>query len=261
MTTAEPDLATAPGTAAALRRWLPVLAVLGLVLLAYAGGVGRYVSLAAIAEHRNALKGFVAAHPLAAVAIYTGVFVTGVALSLPGATLLGIAGGFLFGWAISVPVSVAAATVGGLVIFRIVKTSFGAALARRGGPFVRRLSGGFAADAFSYLLFLRLVPVFPSFAVNAVAGLCNIRTATFAAATFIGIIPVTAVRARLGMGLDGVIDAQMAAHRACLADQGAAACEFAFDPSALAGNDLIFALAALGLLALVPVLHRRWKKR
>jgi hypothetical protein len=83
---------------------------------------------------------------------------------------MSIAGGFLFGWAVSAPVTVFAAVAGAAAVFQIVKTSLGAALAERAGPFLQRLSRGFAENAFSLLLFLRLTPVFPFFMVNAVAG-------------------------------------------------------------------------------------------
>ena len=85
---------------------------------------------------------------------------------------------------------------------------------------MQRLSRGFAENAFSLLLFLRLTPVFPFWAVNAVAGLCRIPLRTFIAATALGIIPASFAFALVGSGLDRVIDAQLAAHRACVAAQG-----------------------------------------
>jgi uncharacterized membrane protein YdjX (TVP38/TMEM64 family) len=255
------ELPSAAPATSQIRRWLPVAVLLGLIAAAYASGLSRHVSLSAVAENRDALRDFVASHRIAAVLLYMVVYISAVGLSFPGASLISVAGGFLFGWMISVPATVTAATLGGLIIFQIVKTSFGAALAQRAGPFVRKLSAGFAADAFSYLLFLRLTPVFPFFIVNAVAGLCNIRASTFALATIIGIVPAAFAFAWLGMGLDSLIDAQLASHQACVALRGAASCTFSFDSSALLTTDILVAFAGLGVVALIPIAIRRWISR
>src|SRR5438128_2346202 len=76
---------------------------------------------------------------------------------------------------------------------------------------------GFRADAFSYLLFLRLVPAFPFFLVNLAPALVGVKLSTFVAATAIGILPATFAFAFFGSGLDSVLAAQGAAYRACLA--------------------------------------------
>lgn len=243
-----------------LRRWLPVAVLTILIAAVYLAGLHRHISLAALAENREALRGFVATHLLLALAAYALLYVAIVALSLPGAAVMSIAGGFLFGWMTSVPVTVAAATIGAVIVFQIVRTSLGAALAAKAGPMVQRLSQGFAADAFHYLLFLRLAPVFPFFIVNAVAGLCRVKLPTFVVATVIGIIPASIAFALLGAGLDGVIEAQLAQHQACIAANGAASCSFSLDAGALVTRELLLAFAGLGLVALVPVAMRRWRR-
>ena len=131
---------------------------------------------------------------------------------------------------------------------------------RRAGPAVEKLAAGFRADAFSYLLFLRLVPVFPFWLVNLAAALLNVRLATFAAATAIGIIPGGFAFTFIGTGLDSAIAAEEETYRACLA-AGGAACRLDFDVRAALTPRLLAALVVLGLLALVPVLVRRLKAR
>lgn len=236
-----------------LRQWLPVAALAAVIAVAYLMGLHKHLSLAALAENRDALRDFVASNLVLAVAVYAVLYIVIVALSLPGAAVMSIAGGFLFGWMLSVPVTVTAATIGAIIVFQIVKTSLGAALADRAGPMVQRLSRGFAEDAFNYLLFLRLVPVFPFFIVNAVAGLCSVRLRTFIAATVLGIIPASIVFALLGSGLDGTIDAHLAAHQACVAQNGIEHCTFNLEPSALVTPELIAAFAGLGVIALLPI--------
>ena len=65
----------------------------------------------------------------------------------------------------------------------------GAALRDRAGPWLQRLEGGLRRDAFSYLLVLRLVPLFPFWLVNLVPAFLGVPLPTFALATFLGIIP------------------------------------------------------------------------
>jgi uncharacterized membrane protein YdjX (TVP38/TMEM64 family) len=123
-----------------------------------------------------------------------------------------------------------------------------------------KLAQGFRADAFSYLLFLRLVPVFPFWLINLVPALCGVRLATFVAATALGIIPGTFAIAFVGAGLDSVIVAQEAAYRFCLAG-GRSDCRLQFHMNAVLTPQFLTALAALGVLALVPVAVKHLRAR
>lgn len=257
MPTATPE----PPSTASAGRWLPAAVLVLLVALGYVLGLHRYVSFATLAEHRDALRGWVDSHLVLALAGYMLVYVAVVALSIPGAAVMSLAGGFLFGWALSAPATVIAAVAGAAIVFEIVKTSFGAALAARSGPFLQKLSRGFAANAFSLLLFLRLTPVFPFWAVNAVAGLSGIPLRTFVAATAIGIIPASLAFALIGAGLDGVIDDQLMAYQVCAAQNGAENCSITLNPAALVSPELLWGLTALGVVALVPVALKLWKAR
>ena len=104
------------------------------------------------------------------------------------------------------------------------------------GALGEKINAGFTENAMSYLLFLRLVPLFPFFLVNLAPAFTDIRLATFVAGTFIGIIPATFVYVNLGETL-GRIDSL----------------------SGLVSRETIGALVLLGLLALVPVLVRKWR--
>ncbi len=243
----------------AYSRWLPLALLAAVSAAGYALGLQHYLSLQSLAENQTQLLVFVEQNLLLAMAIYFLIYVIVVALSLPGAALLSIAGGFIFGWVISAPLTIIAATIGAAAVFKIVQTSLGATISQKAGPFVKKLSGGFENDAFNYLLFLRLVPLFPFFAVNAVAGLTRIPLRTFIWATLIGIIPGSFAFAWLGRGLGSVIEAQTAAHSACVAGKSAEACPYSFAASSLVTPQLLWALAAIGLVSLLPVLVKKWK--
>lgn len=251
--------ASSPGTL--LRRWAPLAVLIGLGAAAYAAGVTDYLSLGAIAENRDALMAFVAGNQLLSWAIYLLVYAATVALSLPGASLLTILGGFLFGWLAGGTLTVLAATAGAIVIFLVARTSLGETLASRAGPWMDRLSKGFREDAFHYLLFLRLVPVFPFWLVNIAPALAGVPLRTYAITTLAGIIPGTFAFAVLGSGLDSIIIAQQQAYEGCLAEKGPGNCQFSLDAGALVTPQLLAAFAALGVVALIPVLVKKWRAR
>lgn len=244
-----------------LRQWLPAVALVAAIAIAYGLGLHRHLSLSALAENREWLRHFVDGNIVIALLLYIGIYIALVALSVPGAAVMSIAGGFLFGWMISVPATVTAALIGSVIVFQVVKTSVGATLAEKAGPMVQRVSRGFSENAFSYLLFLRLAPVFPFFMVNAVAGLCRVPLRTFVIATVVGIIPASIAFALLGSGLDAVIDAQMAQYRACITENGPTNCSFSLTVGALVTKELLLAFLGLGLVALLPVALKAWKAR
>jgi uncharacterized membrane protein YdjX (TVP38/TMEM64 family) len=250
---------TASPSPSALRRWLPLGLLAALVVTAYSLGLHHYLTLESLAQHQNDLTAYVNAHLVLALLIFALVYIGVVSLSLPGASILTIVGGFVFGWALSAPVIIISATIGAIIVFQIVSTSLGASIAERAGPFVSKLSAGFQKDAFSYMLFLRLVPLFPFFIVNAVAGLARVNLRVYALATIIGIVPGTLAFAWLGRGLGSVIEAQTAAHAACVAAQGEAACPFEISTASLITPQLLLGFAALGLVALIPVVLKKWR--
>jgi uncharacterized membrane protein YdjX (TVP38/TMEM64 family) len=247
-----------PGASGGLmwRRFVPLAVVVLVAAVIFAFGLQRYLLLETLVGHRAALVAFVDAHFVAALAAFVATYVVSIALSIPGALLLTIAGGILFGWLLGGLAVLVGATAGATIIFLIAKTAFGQYFVDRAGPRLTRIMEGFRADAFSYLLFLRIVPLFPFVLVNLAPALMGVPLSTFVVATALGIIPGTFVFAAVGAGLDSVIHAQEAAYRACL-DAGRADCRLDFDPGAVVTPQLIGALTALGLLALVPVVIKR----
>jgi uncharacterized membrane protein YdjX (TVP38/TMEM64 family) len=227
----------------------------------FALGWHRCLSLKTIGLNYEALTKFIAGNLVGAIAIYALVYVATVTLSLPGALILTLTGGLLFGWQIALPVAVVAATTGATILFLIARTSLGSMLAGRAGPAVASLRAGFQKDALSYMLFLRLVPVFPFFVTNLAAALLGVPLGPYILGTFLGIIPGTAAYAVAGSGLGSVIEAQNASYRTCLERGGAEACAYTIDTSALVTKELVLALALLGIVALIPVALRKWKAR
>lgn len=238
-----------------IRRFVPILVVVVLVALAFGLGLHRHISFETLVRNRAAIDQFVALHGVAAVAGYVVLYVAIVCLSLPVAAIMTVSGGFLFGTLLGTFAAVLGALVGGTLVFVIARSAFGEFLTRRAGPLAAKLAEGFRADAFSYLLFLRLVPV-PFWLVNLAPALFGVRLSTFVVATAIGILPATVTFAMFGAGLGSVVAVQEEQYGACLAAQRTN-CTVDFDLSSVLTPTLVGALVAFGLLALVPVVARR----
>jgi uncharacterized membrane protein YdjX (TVP38/TMEM64 family) len=187
------------------RLWLALAAVAVLAAVRWSGLAG-YLSLEALREHRGALTSWISGHGALAAAAYVLIYITCVAFSLPGAAALTLAGGFFFGVIWGTLLTVLGATIGATLVFLFARTLLGEnALDRFGAP-AARLADGIRRDAASYLLVLRLVPLFPFFLVNLVPAFVGVPLATYVLTTFFGIIPGTAVFALAGAGLGSVLD-------------------------------------------------------
>ena len=226
------------------RRWLPLAALMIVALAVYALGLHRELSLAGLQHRRGTLQALVAVHPLLAPLAFVAVYAIATALSLPGALILTLAGGFLFGTWLGGLLSVVGATSGAVALFLIARSSLGVALRDRTGPWLQRLEAGFQRNAFSYLLVLRLVPLFPFWMVNLVPAFLGVPLSTFALATFLGIIPGGLVYAGVGSGLGAVLDRGEQPNLGLILEP-----------------HVLLPLLGLAGLALVPVIYRRWQQR
>lgn len=229
---------SAGGARRRLLRWAPIAVVALALVLLYAFGVHQYLTLAALRRYQDVLLAFVAARPVAAALAYLGIYIAIVAVSFPGSGIMTIAGGVLFGTGLATALASLAAWVGATIIFLIARTSFGALLAERAGPRAQRLRRGFQEEGFSYLLFLRLVPIFPFWLVNLAAALFGMRLLPYLAATAVGVVPAAFVFAYFGAGLGSVLHGE----------------------AARVPTGLLVALGLLGLMALLPVILRRRRR-
>jgi uncharacterized membrane protein YdjX (TVP38/TMEM64 family) len=226
-----------------IKRLLPIsLLALGLAAF-FALGLDRYVSFEALSENRDALRAWVDGHPVTSRAVYIALYALAIAFSLPVGLVLTLTGGFLFGLIEGTLLTVVAATTGALAVFLAAKTAIGDSLRARAGPFVAKLEAGFRENALSYLLVLRLVPLFPFWLVNIVPALLGVSSRIFVIGTFFGIIPGTFVFVSVGNGLDAVFA------RGEVPGAG-----IFLEPSVL------LPIAGLTALSLIPVIYKRFKR-
>lgn len=232
------------GSGTALRRFLP-LAILAAGLTAFfAFGLNRYLSLSALAENREALLAWVAQSGALAPLVFIAVYAAAVATSVPGGAVLTIAGGFLFGTILGTVYAVIGATIGATAVFLAARTALGEPLRARAGPWLGKMESGFRENAVSYMLVLRLVPLFPFWLVNLVSAFLGVSFMSYVATTFIGIIPGTAVYSSVGNGLGALVDAGRMP-----------------DLNLLTKPEILGPLVALSLLSLVPVFYKWVKAR
>ncbi|WP_055657522.1 TVP38/TMEM64 family protein [Roseibium aggregatum] len=239
-----------------LRKWLPLAVLAGLMVLGFALSLHKQLTLSNLIMQRQDLAGYVEQNLVLAILAYVAIYTVAVALSFPGASLLTIAGGFLFGWVIGGVATVLGATIGACAVFLVARSSFGEVLTNRAGPFLARLAEGFRKDAFHYLLFLRLTPVFPFWLVNIAPAIFKMPLPSYTLATFVGIIPGTFAFTFIGSGLDSVIAAQEAANPGCAAS---GTCQI--DVAALVTPQLLAAFFALGIASLIPVILKKVRNR
>lgn len=237
----------APGTLQAtfrLRQLIPLAVLLAGLSAFFLLGLQHWLDLEMLRRHRLWLTAQVEAHFLWSLLVYMLVYAAAVAVSVPGATVLTIAGGFLFGQIVGCAATVVAATIGAGALFLAARSALGDLLRARAGPWLGRLQAGFRENALSYLLVLRLVPLFPFFVVNLVPAFLGVPLSTYLIGTFLGIIPGTFVFTAVGAGLGQLFEAG--------ADVG---------PMDALGPQMVIGLLGLALLVLLPVAYKKLIRR
>jgi uncharacterized membrane protein YdjX (TVP38/TMEM64 family) len=229
---------------AVIRRLAPLAILLAAIVAFFALGLHHYLSFETLRQHREQLLALVGQHPVLAPLAFMAAYAAVIALSVPGGAILTIAGGFLFGLLPATLYVVVGATIGATLVFLIARSALGDALRARAGPRIRRMEQGFRADALSYLLVLRLIPIFPFWLVNIVPAFLGVGLRTYVLGTFIGIIPGSFVYASVGNGLGAVFEAGQTPDLGII-----------FQPA------ILLPIVGLAVLALLPVAYRKYKAR
>jgi uncharacterized membrane protein YdjX (TVP38/TMEM64 family) len=244
----------------ALGRLIPLGVVLAATAFAIAMGWHRQLSLEMLVRNHSSVEELVAAHRAVAILAFIALYAAAVALSFPGAALLTVGGGVIFGTLTGGLAAATAATIGATVVFLITKFACGCVAGCRwtqcAAPLAEKLAAGFCKDAFCYLVFLRLVPLFPFWLVNLIAAPAGVALVPFVAATALGIIPATFAFAFFGAGLSSAMAAQESIYQVCVAARDVD-CHLDFDLRAAVTPQLIGGLVILAIIALIPPIVRR----
>jgi len=130
------------------------------------------------------------------------------------------------------------ATTGATLAFLVARYLLRDWVEQKFGDRLEPIQAGFAKNAFSYLMTLRLIPAFPFFLVNLVSGITRVNLGTYVIATSLGIIPGSFVFAFAGRQL-GTINSL----------------------GEIASPPVLLAFTLLGLLALMPIAYRKFTNK
>lgn len=236
----ESDMGTPSSSTASSPRHSYGKVLLALIFMAgigvfYIFDLGRFLSLETLKANRDSLLGYTESHFGLAMALFIGIYILQTAFSLPGGAILTLTGGFLFGSVLGTLAVNIGATIGATLAFLAARYLLRDWVENKFGDRLGAIQAGFANNAFSYLMTLRLIPAFPFFLVNLVSGLTRVNLGTYALATSIGIIPGSFVFAFAGRQL-GTINSL----------------------GEIASPPVLLAFTLLGLLALLPIAYRKW---
>ena len=196
----------------------------------------QYLSFESLKANRERLNDVYHENPIIFMSGFIGIYFLIVALSLPGATVLTLTAGAIFGSVLGTFLVNAGATLGATVAFLSARFIFRDWVENKFNDKLVFINNGISDNPISYLLFLRLVPLFPFFLVNLVLGVTQVRLSIYFLSTMIGIIPGSFVYANAGSNLARINTI-----------------------SDIASPEIFGAFILLGIFALIPAFYRRYK--
>ncbi len=217
---------------------LILLFVAAIIALFFYFHVERYLTRESLKANQTALLRFYASHRLPVIFGFLAVYIVQTGLSLPGAAILSLAAGALFGTIMGTVCVNVGATLGATAAFLLVRFLLHDLIQRRFGPRLEGINAELEKEGFKYLLFLRLVPIFPFFLINLGAGMTRIPLRTFFWGTMLGIIPGSFVYCNAGASLASI-------NRV----------------GEIVSPRVLGSFALLGFFALVPVLYNKLRRK
>ncbi len=196
------------------------------------------LSFESLVANQFRIQQAVDAQPVLATGLFALAYVISAALALPLTTLFSLAAGLLFGLGVGLVVVVISATIGASLAFLFARFLLGEWVQKKAkGKVIQVINDGVKKSGINFLLFVRLVPLFPFFLINLVAGLTPMRFSVFFLGTAVGIIPGSFVYVNAGRALGEIKQ---------LAD--------ILSPAVLGS------FALLGLFALIPIIYKKLRR-
>ena len=224
-----------------LRAFIPLLILIAIGVAVGASGMLQQLTPQHVMAEQVRWSQEIAAHPVLTYVVYVVVLTISVATALPGPLFIIIAGGMLFGMGPAIGLSLVGEVLGSLMLFYAARHAFGAG--KRPPPkFVERVRQGYQANPVSYTLFLRFVPLFPFGGVTVALAWLRCPIWLFTLATALGGVIMLVFETAIGAGLGQSIA------------EGKG-----LTPNLILEPHIWLPLVGLGLLALVPVLVKRFR--
>lgn len=143
-------------------------------------------------------------YPRGAAAVYFAIYVLVAAFSLPAAALLTVIGGMIFGLATGTVLVSFASSIGATLACAFARFILRDGVQQRLGSYLENMNEGLERDGARYLLSLRLIPLFPFWAINLAFGLTRIPLGKFYIISQLGMLPATLVYVNAGAQLGAV---------------------------------------------------------
>ena len=159
------------------------------------------LNLQSLKDNYSELQIYFRDHPVQLSLLYALIYITVTALSLPGAVIMTLAGGAIFGLVLGTILVSFCSTIGATAAFLITRYFFRNSVRARFGDKLKIINDGIKKDGAFYLLTLRLVPIFPFFAINVLMALTPIKTRTFYLASQLGMLLGTIIFVNAGTQL------------------------------------------------------------
>ena len=182
-------------------RVLLLVVIALLVTSFFALELGQYLTLDYIKSQQAQLNSLVAAHPLVVAAVYFSVYVLVTAVSLPGAAIMTLAGGAMFGLGWGLLLVSFASTIGATLAMLVARFLLRDQVSQRFARQINGINKGIEREGAFYLFTLRLVPLFPFFAINLVMGLTKISVPMYFLVSQVGMLAGTLVYVNAGTQL------------------------------------------------------------
>ena len=229
-----------------LRAALPLvlLVIAGIVL--FASGALDQLHPERLVAHQAQLHAQVDENPWLSRIVFVGLLTLATCTGIPGTLLIILAGGFVFGALEGTIYGSIGLTLGSVILFLASRYAFGTG-SKHPPAFVNRLHHGFERHPVSYTLFLRFIPVAPFGLITVCLAWLRCPLWLFLGASWLGGTVALIFETSIGAGLSEAL-ARTSGH---------------FEAALLMQRQILLPLAAIGCLALLPLLLERvtrWRR-
>ena len=172
--------------------------VVVMIISFFAFDLGQYLTLDYLKSQQQAFNDYYRHNRFSTLLIYFVVYILVTALSLPGAAVMTLAGGALFGLWTAVVVVSFASSIGATLAFLVSRFLLRDWVQGKFGDKLQAINEGIEKEGAFYLFSLRLVPLFPFFAINLLMGLTPIKTSLYYIVSQVGMLAGTFVYVNAG---------------------------------------------------------------
>ena len=163
--------------------------------------IGTLLTLSELKEKQAQLQALVDSKPLISALLFFLGYIFATGISIPGALIFTLAGGALFGLVMGSIIISFASSIGALLAYLITRYFLHDFVQNKYSDQLKIINQKIDEEGIYYLLFLRLIPVFPFVLINLTMALTSIRPFTYYWVSQLGMLPATIVYVNAGTQL------------------------------------------------------------